>query len=36
MFVVTEADSKEEIDIDEGVHEQCDAVTKEVDAHYHK
>ncbi|GMP90512.1 hypothetical protein CsSME_00041607 [Camellia sinensis var. sinensis] len=32
MFVVTQADSDEEIDFDEGVHEQCNAITKEVDA----
>ena len=33
MFVVTEEDSEEEIDFNEGVHERCNAVTKEVDAH---
>ncbi|GMQ03645.1 hypothetical protein CsSME_00049377 [Camellia sinensis var. sinensis] len=33
MFVVTKADSEEEIDFNEGVHEQYNAVTKEMDAH---
>ncbi|THG13198.1 hypothetical protein TEA_004508 [Camellia sinensis var. sinensis] len=34
MFVVTETDSEEEINFNKGVHEQCNAVTKEMDGHF--